>query len=145
MDHPMGVDIEHVLPKSKYRQLAVTLVNLSVACKRCNMIIKRDRQDFIAGSLSFSDDADVCDPSRYLIVHPNVDDYEHNIQAIFIKVGSAFLRKYLNVNGTSKGSHTSDYFRFYELERDSLDEIQGIHGLSGTHRASLIKRLLGVE
>lgn len=39
----MVIDVEHVLPKSVYKELTFELVNLSASCKRCNMQIKKSR------------------------------------------------------------------------------------------------------
>ncbi|WP_416340201.1 HNH endonuclease [Pseudomonas sp. C11] len=35
------IDREHIVPKSYCKELTYTMTNLSVACKRCNMEIKK--------------------------------------------------------------------------------------------------------
>ncbi len=42
----MVLDIEHILPKSKFRHFMFHTYNLSVSCKRCNMNIKREDFSF---------------------------------------------------------------------------------------------------
>ncbi|HHA2741716.1 hypothetical protein JAK62_11985 [Stenotrophomonas maltophilia] len=143
-DHPMAVDIEHVLPKSKYKYLAICRVNLSVACKRCNMRIKKDRQDFIIGGLDFSSENEVSDPGRYSIIHPNLDAYADHISVKFIKLEELLLRRYVKVDSSLKAQCTIEYFDLRSLEVDELDGLQGIAEMNGSDRASLIRSLLGV-
>ncbi|WP_414611574.1 HNH endonuclease [Stenotrophomonas muris] len=142
--HPLEVDVEHILPKAKYRGLAVALVNLTVACKRCNMQVKKERDDFIVGSLEFSDDGDVSDNSRYRIIHPNLDVYSEHINAIFVDVDNIVIRRYMILAGSSKGQATVEYFLLRNLEEDTLDEIQGLGESTGAERAGRIRALLGL-
>lgn len=142
--HPLEVDVEHILPKAKYRGLAVSLVNLTVACKRCNMQVKKERNDFIVGSLEFSDEADISNNLRYKIIHPNLDAYSDHINAIFVDVDNIVLRRYMVVTGSSKGGATVEYFLLRDLEEDTLDEIQGLRECTGVERASKMRALLGL-
>ncbi|WP_329922657.1 hypothetical protein [Stenotrophomonas geniculata] len=143
-DHPMGVDIEHVLPKSKYLNLAICKVNLSVACKRCNMRIKRDRLDFILGGVEFLSEGDVSDSGRYSIIHPNLDVYMEHIAVVFAKVEELLLRRYVKVDSSAKAQCTIEYFGLRSLEIDELDELQGIPGMDGSDRARMIRFTLGL-
>ncbi|OCK45304.1 hypothetical protein BA766_19295 [Stenotrophomonas maltophilia] len=142
-DHPLAVDIEHILPKSKYKGLAICRVNLSVACKRCNMQIKKDRQDFIIGGTDFSSEDEVSDSGRYSIIHPNLDVYADHIGVKFIKLEELLLRRYVKVDSSLKAQYTIEYFDLRSLEVDELDGLQGIEGIDGSERANLIRFLLG--
>lgn len=143
-DHPLAVDIEHVLPKSRYRRQAISTVNLSVACKRCNMEIKGARRDFISGSLTFKNKTDVSTSTRYTFIHPNLDVYTDHINMIAVQVDGCTLRRYVIRPGSSKGAATVKFFQLRELEEDDLDEMQGGAGLDGTARARQIRAILGV-
>ncbi|WP_208488957.1 HNH endonuclease [Escherichia coli] len=46
-EHNMNIDVEHILPKSQYPEYTFTLKNLAVACKRCNLLIKRNDVSFL--------------------------------------------------------------------------------------------------
>ncbi|MDX5516512.1 HNH endonuclease [Stenotrophomonas sp. RG-453] len=142
--HPLEVDVEHILPRVKYQALAVALVNLTIACKRCNMQVKKERNDFIVGPLEFYDDCDVSDSSRYKIIHPNLDVYSEHINAIFVDVDNIVLRRYMILGGSSKGQATVQYFLLRHLEEDTLDEIQGLGESTGVERAGGIRALLGL-
>ncbi|MET3008234.1 hypothetical protein ABXT00_02505 [Stenotrophomonas koreensis] len=124
-DHPLAIDIEHVLPKSKRPDFCVNPVNLSVACKRCNMHIKRDRVDFLAGSISLSF-ADAMDSSGYLFIHPNLDCYSDHLRVLCVQVDNLKYRKYCVLNNSAKGRFNYDYFLLIDLERGDIDEIQGV-------------------
>ncbi|MBA0462126.1 hypothetical protein D7Y60_16355 [Stenotrophomonas maltophilia] len=143
-DHALAVDIEHVLPKSRYRSLAIKPINLSVACKRCNMHIKKDRVDFIVGALNFSSDEDIATSSRYSIVHPNIDVYRDHIDPIFVISESGTFVRYTIQNNSRKGAGTVEYFELRALERDTLNQIQGLSDVTADDKAIELRRILGV-
>lgn len=143
-DHPLAVDIEHVLPKSKYKSLAISRVNLSVACKRCNMTIKRDRQDFIIGGLNFQSEDEVSESKRYSIIHPNLDVYAEHIDVKFVKLQELPLRRYVKVGSSTKAQYTIEYFDLRSLEVDELDGLQGIAEMDGSERARMLRLALGL-
>lgn len=143
-DHPLAVDIEHILPKSKFTEFSIKSVNLTIACKRCNMTIKRDRVDFLHGR-SIDEVKAIFDKSEaYEFIHPNLDNYENHLQLLMTSIGNNILRRYLVVDDSEKGARTVAYFDLRSLESDDLDNIQGIAGHSGSERASKIRSLLGV-
>lgn len=143
-DHALAVDIEHILPKARYRSRAIMPVNLSVACKRCNMLIKRDKVDFVIGSLAFDSDDDVADSSRYTIIHPNVDLYSQHIAVTLVLLDDNTFARYTILRESAKGAATVDFFELRTLERDTLSEIQGLASSSSDERAISIRKMLGV-
>lgn len=122
----MVLDIEHVLPKGKpdFKKFMFCLENLSVACKRCNMLVKKDDISFI------SEEADILTTpflsSNYKFIHPNIDIYfDHLSYDVSIK-NSETMIKYTVVAGSYKGGFAYGYFRLNELEVDSFNQAQGI-------------------
>ncbi len=143
-DHPLAVDIEHVLPKARYKSLAVSPINLSVACKRCNMLIKRDNVDFIIGALDFESEEDVSNSARYAIIHPNIDAYIEHIGITSVSVDDNTFSRYTIRQGSLKGARTVEFFALRALERDTLSGIQGLVQSCTDERAVEIRRMLGV-
>lgn len=118
------IDIEHILPKSKFSNLMFTDFNLNVACKRCNMNIKGTKTDFVT-------DLDAVrktpkDSSLYKFIHPNFDDYYAHLKYKTITENQYKLIKFQIVVGSTKGQFTYDYFKLKELEVDTLNHAQGL-------------------
>jgi len=119
----MVIDIEHILPKSVFEELMFNLENLSLACKRCNMQIKKADISFITDIESVR--VTPFDSQFYLLVHPNVDIYfDHLGLSTFNQDGKKFV-KYYPKNSSSKGAYTYNYFRLEELELDDMAIAQG--------------------
>ncbi|MBG0620529.1 HNH endonuclease [Enterobacter roggenkampii] len=120
----MVIDIEHVLPKSKYLSYMFTMDNLAVSCKRCNMNIKGERVDFI----SFGADISLhpFNSSNYLFIHPNTDNYYDHIDYFFIQSNAQIKVFYSIKNKSAKGKYTYDFFKLERLVLDSFDEAQGL-------------------
>ncbi len=118
----MVIDIEHVLPKSKYAEYMFELGNLNISCKRCNMRIKGEKDDFIFDKTTIKNDYSLS--SQYLFIHPNFDSYTDNMKVIRFVYDDKKLTKYLP--NTIKGKYTYDYFQLYKLEVNSLNIAQGI-------------------
>lgn len=116
----MVVDIEHILPKRHYKELTFDMRNLSVACKRCNMKMKRDNMDFVSQPLALSD---VEDSGKYKLVHPNIDLRDAHLQRAVLQLNSSKIVKY--VPRTDKGRFAYGYFHLHEFEVDSYDAAQG--------------------
>lgn len=118
----MVIDIEHVLPKSRYGDFIFQMFNLSVSCKRCNMKIKGERLDFLIDPNVVYHQPE--DSSQYLLSHPNLDDYFQNLgynaQFIDNKKFVKFVPK------TNKGQFTYDFFKLNQMEIDTINEMQGI-------------------
>lgn len=119
----VSIDREHILPKGKYTAYTYEAFNLSVACKRCNMDIKKERCDFLANA---SDGQHLQASENYLIVHPNFDDWYKHLCIESVRIGRVRIFKYL-VNGKStKAVYTYSYFKLQDLEEDTFDQAQGL-------------------
>lgn len=124
----MVLDIEHVLPQgnANFRKLMFTPTNLSVACKRCNMLVKKDDISFISDTADFSTTYFLSD--NYKLIHPNIDSYYcHLSYAVSIRNFETMI-KYTVVGDSSKGNFTYNYFKLNELEIDSFNKSQGAQG-----------------
>lgn len=115
----MVMDVEHILPSSKFKGLTFEIWNLSASCKRCNMLIKREHIDFLN-----LDEPNFFRSGHYEFVHPNLDEIYHYILRFVTQVGQHRLVKYL-FKADTKGEYTYWYFHLDKLETDSFDEAQG--------------------
>ncbi|WP_342245282.1 HNH endonuclease [Pseudomonas sp. OTU5201] len=124
----MVLDIEHVLPQgnSKFKKFMFTITNLSVACKRCNMLVKKDDISFISDTADFSKDPFLSD--NYKLIHPNVDNYFHHLHYDASIRNLETMIKYTISGDSNKGHFTYNYFRLNELEVDSFNKSQGALG-----------------
>lgn len=142
-EHLLAIDPEHVLPKRKFPDLMFEPINLSIACKRCNMTIKRDRIDFVTDQAAAR--TRYAESTLYSFLHPNLDEYYKHLTRCEIALDQHRLLKYFVLNGSLKGRYTYDYFRLSELEIDSFDRAQGrALGLPNESRADIIDELLRV-
>ena len=123
----MVLDIEHILPKRHYKPLTFDIRNLSVACKRCNMKMKRDDIDFLRLPTTI---ADLENGSNYRFVHPNIDDRDQHLVRIVMQINTKKLVKYVVVGASEKGQFGYTYFRLDEFEIDSFDAAQGANQVS---------------
>ena len=120
----MVLDIEHILPKSKFPQYMFATFNLSISCKRCNMNIKKEDVSFVTDLTQI--DTTPQQSGLYKIVHPNVDDYFEHISYYTQTIDDKKIVKYRIINESSKGQFTYDYFKLNELEVDSINQAQGL-------------------
>lgn len=122
----MVLDIEHILPKShaKFKKHMFTICNLSVSCKRCNMKVKGIKTDFIVDIDLASENP--CDKELFHFIHPNSDNYYDHIEYIVEIVNDCRIIKYIPLDSSPKGEYTYTFFRLEELERDAMDETQGV-------------------
>lgn len=118
----MVLDIEHILPKRHFKLFTFDIRNLSVACKRCNMKMKRDDLDFLR--LPF-DSADIEDGQKYRLVHPNIDERDAHLERVVLQRNAKKFVKYVVLGDSEKGRFSYDYFRLKEFEVDSFDTAQG--------------------
>lgn len=143
-DHPLAVDVEHVLPQAIFRMIAIAPVNMSVACKRCNLSIKGEKYDFIFGA----DVVDVVEnleaSNSYEIIHPNLDSYADHIEVAVVRIPGLVFHRYRALADSPKAHKTIDFFRLRDLEVDELDAAQGIPGAEGEHRSAKIRALLEI-
>jgi len=120
--HNLTIDPEHILPKSHYPQHAFNLINLNIACKRCNMGIKRADDSF------FLDARNCAQPFKsalYTFIHPNLDNADDHLHVKVDQFNTTYIKKYWVVNNSAKGRATYEYFRLNELEVPSVDAAQG--------------------
>lgn len=122
----MVMDIEHVLPQSIFPELVFDGVNLSVACKRCNMLIKKERWDFVHGSSKKGVLTRRNSPDTYEIVHPNLDVYERHLMRFTFEAPGVRLVKFSVKPGSKKGKRTKEFFALHDLEVDAISTAQGI-------------------
>lgn len=118
----MVIDIEHILPKSRYAEFMFDIYNLNISCKRCNMNIKRERHDFVVDTATVR--ANYRQSDQYHFIHPNLDNFEDNINYIKIDLNGKKLTKYKAL--TDKGRYSYAYFRLDRIEVNTLSSAQGI-------------------
>lgn len=124
----MVLDIEHVLPQGNplFKKFMFNLLNLSVACKRCNMNIKKDDISFISDFASLAIDPFLS--KNYKLIHPNIDEYYfHMNYEVSIRNLETMIKYSIN-NDSEKGRFTYGYFKLNELEVDSFNKSQGAPG-----------------
>jgi hypothetical protein len=121
--HNWTIDPEHVLPKSHYPLYTFEILNLNIACKRCNMGIKRADDSFFTGGRG------CLEPFKtelYTFVHPNLDTVNDHLHVKIEQSNDSYIRKYWVVNDSAKGAATYAYFRLKELEVESVSDAQGL-------------------
>ncbi len=118
------IDREHIVPKSHVKALTYVMTNLSVACKRCNMEIKKDKVSLFYSPKTIKDTH--LSEGSYKIIHPNFEKYENFIVRTQHQHGTAVLVKYMQLNEDPKTKFTFDFFKLKELEINSFDAAQGI-------------------
>ena len=119
----MVVDIEHILPQSQFGSERFVQNNLNIACKRCNMEIKKSDISFIQNITTMG--ADYYNSIHYKLIHPNLDIYEDHLIRNELRNKNIILVKYSWKNN-GKGLFTYQYFKLDELEIDTLNTAQGI-------------------
>ncbi|WP_448698136.1 HNH endonuclease [Mucilaginibacter sp. AW1-3] len=122
--HRMGVDLEHILPKSIFNDFMFEIFNLNISCKRCNMSIKRNRTDFLVDASTIRLRAQQSD--QYQFIHPNLDIYRQHMSYVAFALDDQDMVKYTPLK--PKGQYTYDFFRLYEKEVNSFNLAQGIKG-----------------
>ncbi len=120
----MVLDIEHILPKSKYSEFMFNLNNLAISCKRCNMEIKRNRIDFIKDINEILNAP--FDSNSYLFIHPTIDEYREHIKYVSAQVNEHKLVFYTIINDSEKGEFSVNFFKLNEFSIDSFNSAQGI-------------------
>lgn len=119
----MVIDIEHILPKSKYKKYMFKLVNLAVSCKRCNMPMKREDDSFFTGQKDNYSTHFLS--GNYRIIHPNLDVYSQHLEYLVNIVNDKVMIKYNVKSDSEKGRYTYDYFKLMDLEVNSFSDVQG--------------------
>jgi len=122
----MVIDVEHILPTTKFKGQTFKIWNLSASCKRCNLYIKKADASFINNGSPFEESA------TYKFAHPNFDDPESHVIRVVQQIGKSRIVKYF-IATPDKGQYTYDYFKFSELETDSFDKAQGASRKASAH------------
>lgn len=132
----MVIDVEHILPSSKFKPLTFVIWNLSAACKRCNMWMKKEKTTFIDATVGNQQD-----PLHYLLIHPNFDDFGAHMMRFVLQQNDLRLIKYIYGN-SQKAAFTYDFFQLHALEIDNFDSAQGANIASGASggMANLIRQ-----
>lgn len=117
------IDIEHILPQSLFAKFIFSPKNLSIACKRCNMQIKKANVEFIVDGYH---KRRIFNKSTYMFIHPNLDEYNKHITRINIEVGNLSYTKYIVKRNSLKGSYTYRFFRLFDFECQDFDLAQGL-------------------
>ena len=122
----MVLDIEHILPKGNqaYRKYMFEPKNLSIACKRCNMEIKKQDVSFVAQNSNLTPNFE--NSQNYLFIHPHSDNYWDYLEYSMVVDNDIMLIQYSVNNDQPKGHYTYDYFKLNELEIDIVSEAQGL-------------------
>lgn len=118
------IDIEHILPKSKYEDLMFNIDNLAISCKKCNMNVKKDDLSFIIDLKAIP--SNPFNKDNYRFIHPNFDEYYKCLERIAIEVNNVRFVKYRVISDSDKGKFTYNYFRLSEFEQDDLNKAQGL-------------------
>lgn len=122
-EYDLVIDIEHILPQSKYKKYMFSPKNLSIACKRCNMKIKKADIRFININ---HHKRRVFNKTTYKFIHPNLDVYTKHIQRVNVEVDDFSYTKYKVLNNSQKGHYTYEFFKLFDFETEDLDKAQGI-------------------
>ncbi|MBG0613194.1 HNH endonuclease [Enterobacter hormaechei] len=117
------IDIEHILPQSLYAKYMFFPKNLSIACKRCNMKIKKASVKFIVDGYHKKR---IFNKSTYKFIHPNLDAYNKHITRINIELENLSITKYVVKNNSQKGFYTYRFFRLFDFECQDFDLAQGL-------------------
>lgn len=96
------VDIEHVIPKSKYAIYTFYSYNLALSCPGCNT--KKSHKDVLDAPAKRYPRS----PNRFIIVHPHYDNYSDHIHIIDECV-------YIPV--TSKGCRIIEFCELFRLKK----------------------------
>lgn len=123
--HRMNIDIEHIIPVSKWRNYMFKMRNLSLACKRCNLAIKGDDTSFLVADSNLLPKRKF-KSSFYKFIHPNLDIYKNHLHLHIQQENDYLLIKYTVVNESSKGKFTYNYFKLDRLEINTFDKAQGL-------------------
>ncbi|EJG01472.1 HNH endonuclease [Flavobacterium sp. F52] len=123
----MVIDIEHVLPQAHFASERFEIQNLNVACKRCNMLIKKDDLTFLINPAIANN---YYDSNHYKIIHPNLDIYSDHLILKTFRDGDSIFNKYV-VKTKDKGLFTYGYFHLEKTEVDTINNSQGIKGNKG--------------
>lgn len=121
--HRMNIDVEHILPKSRFRAITFDEMNVNVACKKCNLTSKGQKIDFLHNPVAMG--TDYYKSSHYKFIHPNLDIYTDHLRIITSRNGNTLLHKYI-IRNENKGRYTYNYFHLKDFEINYINVAQGI-------------------
>jgi hypothetical protein len=142
--HGLEIDVEHVLPQGIFFGLALDTFNLSVACKRCNMGIKREKWHFVNGLTEAQVINARTASATYQLIHPNLDRFAEHLSHVSVDVDGFRFRKFKPKSASDKGKFTYEFMRLDEVEVGDLDYLQGLH-LEQPKILALIDVLRGLD
>ncbi len=125
----ISIDIEHILPKEKYKEYTFFIENLTLACKRCNMSIKGKRLDFLylkRGDAKYNNFLDF-DLNNYKFLHPNMENISDYIKYFNLETDDGCILFYQLTSLASsnpRAAFTYEFFRLNELQVDSRENYQ---------------------
>ncbi len=123
----LSLDLEHILPKSKFEKNIFDFSNIAVACKRCNMRIKQARLDFLNLNLDeyrLKWSYKIYKSKNYKFIHPTLDNTYEHIHIEEQRKNEKKLRLYFPL--TEKGEFTYKYFQLELLQIHQIEKLQGI-------------------
>lgn len=139
----MVLDIEHILPKFKFKRFMFDLNNLAVSCKRCNLEIKRNSLDFIFDINNILDNP--FESNQYLFIHPIFDKSEDHIYYLTVQENRNILTFYTVKNHSPKGQFAYDFFKLKDFTIDSFDRGQGIEINISNEKRTEISKIISDE
>lgn len=133
------IDREHIVPKEKFKTLTYVISNLSVACKRCNMELKKGDLSFLVDRGSILQTHSNAD--QYRFIHPNYEKYSLFIEKMSYEINDETYVKYTKLDHP-KAHYTYTYFDLRALEVNTFDKGQGI---TTPDNASTVRERLAEE
>ncbi|UTJ06718.1 HNH endonuclease [Arcobacter roscoffensis] len=121
----MVIDIEHILPKSIFKEFMFDVNNnLSISCRRCNAGIKKTDISFLKKINLKKISLNYKNRNFYKFIHPNLDDYYKHID-YYVSIKNK--KKVIHYSKkTKKGYFTYKYFLLEDLELSHNSNIQNV-------------------
>lgn len=109
-------DREHIIPKSKHPELTFAVENLAVACKTCNMSVKKSKTSHLRGFRhgGLRDPNNIIAACNYNIPHPNIHKWLDHLDYELRQNGREAVCHY--TVKTTRGRFAYYFFRLDELE-----------------------------
>ncbi|UWQ53032.1 HNH endonuclease [Leisingera caerulea] len=129
-NRPIEQDREHIIPKSKHPELTFSVENLAVACKTCNMSVKKAKTSHLRGFRhgGLRNPNRIGDPCNYNIPHPNVHNWLDHLRYEFRQSGREVVCHY-------SAKTTRGRFAYYFFKLDELEIFSNTDGQRGELRS----------
>lgn len=123
-NRPIEQDREHIIPKRKATPLTFSVFNLAVACKTCNMSVKKGKTSHLRGYRrnGLHDAKVILSSKNYNIPHPNVHDRNDHIEHYSRTENGCTVTHYQPK--TKRGRFAYYFFKLDEQEEFSNTEEQ---------------------